>query len=120
MKIVKLQKDRLFSFLDAISAHSDLWAPVKKGDDKHVFEEIEDFTQIDLDYTRTILPPKKILLPPSINMFRAKKNGYVEDFSHVSEKIIFGIHSCDIHGLLILLSPLGSQKCRLSALRSSG
>jgi sulfhydrogenase subunit beta (sulfur reductase) len=102
MRIVKLQKKKLFPFLDAISEKSELWAPVKKNGDNHVFKEIEDFSQIDLDYTRTILPPKKILLPPSINMFKAKKEGYKEDFSHVSKKILFGVHTCDIHGLLIM------------------
>ncbi len=102
MRIVKLQKERLFPFLDSVSEGSDLWAPVKTSDGKHVFKEIEDFSQIDLEYTRTILPPKKVLLPPSINMFKAKKEAYEEDFSHVSQKIFFGVHPCDIHGLLIM------------------
>ena len=102
MRIVKLQKEKLFPFLEVISEGADLWAPVKKYSDKHVFKEVTDFSQIDLDYTRTILPPKKIMLPPSINMFKANKDGYQEDFSHVSKKILFGVHACDIHGLLIM------------------
>jgi len=102
MRIIKLQKERLFPFLEAVSEKCDLWAPVKKTGDKHVFEEVKDFSQIDLDYTRTILPPKKILLPPSFNMFTAKKGGYEENFSHVSPKILFGVHTCDIHGLLTM------------------
>jgi sulfhydrogenase subunit beta (sulfur reductase) len=102
MRIVKLQKEKLFPFLEVISEEADLWAPVKKYSDKHVFKEVKDFSQIDLEYTRTILPPKKIMLPPSFNMFKASEKGYEEDFSHVSKKILFGVHTCDIHGLLIM------------------
>jgi sulfhydrogenase subunit beta (sulfur reductase) len=102
MKIVKLKKSNLFLFLEIISKEADLWAPVKKSPDKHIFEVIEDFSKINLDYTRTILPPKKIMLPSDFNMFQASTTEYTPDFSHVSEKIIFGIHPCDIHALVIM------------------
>ncbi len=103
MKIVKLKKENLYPFLKEISREAELWAPVKEETSgRHKFQVIEDLNQIDLDCTRTILPPRKIILPPSINMFKASENGYNEDFSHVSKKIIFGIHACDIHGLLIM------------------
>ncbi len=102
MKIVKLKKENLFPFLEEISKEAGLWAPVKVGSDRHRFQMIDDLNQIDIEYTRTILPPRKIILPPSINMFQASEKEYKEDFSHVSKKIIFGIHPCDIHALLIM------------------
>lgn len=102
MRIIKLKKENLFLFLKGISERADLWAPARKYPDKHVFRLIEDFDQIDLDYTRTILPPRKILVPPSLTMFRATEKAYEENFAHAAKKILFGIHPCDIHGLLIL------------------
>jgi len=102
MRIVKLNKDKLSDFLAVISEDADLWAPVKKGAESFVFTEIDDFSQIDLDYTRTILPPKKIFLPPAFTMFKASRTAYEADFSHVSKKILFGIHACDLHALLIM------------------
>jgi sulfhydrogenase subunit beta (sulfur reductase) len=102
MKIVKLKKENLFPFLEEISKEADLWGPVNIESDRHKFQVIEDLDQIDIEYTRTILPPRKILLPPTVNMFQASDKEYKEDFSHVSKKIIFGIHPCDIHGLLIM------------------
>ena len=102
MRIVRLKKEYLFPFLDIISEEADLWAPVKKDTDVHVFKLIDDFSKIDIDCTRTILPPRKIMLPPSFNMFKASKNRYEEEFSHVSKKILFGVHACDIHGLLTM------------------
>lgn len=102
MKIVKLKKANLFPFLESISKDAELWAPVKKDSNKHSFQKVSEFSQIDLDYTRTILPPRKILLPAHFNMFQASEKEYKADFSHISQKIIFGIHSCDIHGLLTM------------------
>ena len=102
MKIVKLKKENLFAFLESISHESELWAPVKKSEGHYSFKMIEAYDSIDLLYTRTILPPKKLLLPPSFRMFEASKKKFQEDFSHVSKKTLFGIHPCDIHGLLIL------------------
>lgn len=102
MRIVKFKKDELFPFLKRISEEADLWAPARKYSDRHNFKKIEDLSEIDLDYTRTLLPPRKIFLPPSFNMFNVDEEGYKENFSHATPKILFGIHPCDIHGLLIL------------------
>lgn len=102
MKIVKLSKNNLFPFLEIISQETNLWAPVKKGPHNHVFKVIDDFAEIDLDYTRTLLPPRKIMLPVTFNMFQATKTEYKPDLSHISPKVIFGIHPCDIHSILIM------------------
>jgi sulfhydrogenase subunit beta (sulfur reductase) len=101
MRIIKLKKDNLFPFLEIISEEADLWAQVSKGD-KQVFEVVNDFSCIEMNTTRTILPPRKIFLPPTFNMFNVSEDGYKEDLSHITKKILFGIHPCDIHGLLIL------------------
>lgn len=101
MRILKLKKKDFHPFLDAISKEAELWAPVAKGD-KFAFDRVQDFGCIAMNSTRTIIPPKKIMVPSSFNMFHVTDKGYKEDFSHVTERILFGIHSCDIHGLLIL------------------
>jgi len=101
MRIVKLKKENLFPFLEVISEGAELWAPAKKGD-KHIFKVVDDFSQIEMKTSRTILPPRKIFLPPHFSMFHASDKGYREDFSHITKKILFGIHACDIHALLIL------------------
>jgi sulfhydrogenase subunit beta (sulfur reductase) len=101
MRIVKLQKNDLFSFLEVISREAELWAPVAKGD-KFAFDRVDDFSRIALNATRTIIPPKKIVVPANFNMFHFTEKEYKEDLSRVTDRILFGIHSCDIHGLLIL------------------
>ncbi len=120
MRILKLQKKDLFPFLEAISDSAELWAPVAMPAEsaagslkdphwaavtqksKFHFQRIKDFADIALHTTRTIIPPKKLMVPASFNMFHFTEKGYKEDFSHISEKILFGLHTCDIHGLLTL------------------
>lgn len=101
MRIIKLKKENLNPFLASISEDAQLWAPTKKGE-KHVFSLIDELSLIELNTTRTILPPKRIFLPPRFSMFSSSDDGYKEDFAHVKKNILFGIHPCDIHGLLIL------------------
>jgi len=102
MKIVKLPKKNLFSFLRGIKDGSEMWAPVKKHEGAHIFENTVEFERIDLDYRRTILPPKKLIFPPEFRMYETQPNSFNADFSHVSRKILFGVHPCDIHGLLVM------------------
>jgi len=102
MRIVKFKKKNLFPFLEGISSGADLWAPVRKYPDKHVFSAIRAFEDIDLDYTRTIVPPRKIMLPPKLTMFTATEKTYRDSFVHANKKILFGVHPCDINGLLIM------------------
>ncbi len=101
MRISKLQKNGLFPFLEAISREAELWAPVAKGD-KFAFDRVADFSRIAMNSTRTIIPAKKIMVPASFNMFHFTEKGYREDLSHVTNRILFGVHACDIHGLLTL------------------
>ncbi|OGF62165.1 MAG: hypothetical protein A2Y62_20250 [Candidatus Fischerbacteria bacterium RBG_13_37_8] len=101
MKVIKLEKKKLIPFLQFISQERELWAPVKKND-RIIYDLIEDFTCIDMNTTRTLLPPKKVIIPQQFNMFRVTGLGYESDYSHAVKKILFGIHPCDIHGLLIL------------------
>ena len=101
MKVIKLEKDNLIHFLQIISSDAELYAPVKK-DNKIMYDIIEDYSKIEMKTTRTLLPPKKIILPQRFEMFGMRGNDYIESFKHAKKKILFGIHPCDIHGLLIL------------------
>lgn len=103
MRILKLKRQNLFSFLQAISNGSELWGPVKKGN-QTLFKFLipEEIKQLNLNFTRTLLPPKKLFVPPSFNMFQVTAKGYKEDYSWIKERILFGLHPCDIHGLLTL------------------
>ncbi len=120
MRVIKLKRAQFYPFLETISKEAELWAPVAKPShgvsyeakdaywvplsnrEKYSFELVRDFSQIAMNATRTIIPPKKLFHPAYFNTFFFSEDGYKEDFSHIRKRILFGIHSCDIHGLLFL------------------
>jgi len=104
MQIIKLPKQNLDKFVKSLSKFGEIHAPTKKDANTYFFSKIEDFSQIDLGYNRTVLPPKKYFLPPIDTMFRfSPEEGYEEVEHGADEKsILLGVHSCDIHGLRIL------------------
>jgi len=68
------------------------------------FQVIEDPEDLKLEYTTTILPPKKFLMPPKETLFEFDDahNGKI----HVPEMdpptVIFGVHTCDVHAIQLL------------------
>ena len=114
MKVLKIAKNKVPEFVDAIQTYGEVWGPVKsKGNDNalqkpgprkeyHVYDRVRHFSELELSVTRTVIPPKSFFHPPNFNMFKFDTHGYAEDFSRVTPKILFGVHPCDIHGLLIL------------------
>ena len=101
MRILELRKKNLRKFLKKISSNGEVWAPVKK-ENMYIYQKIENFNDIDIEPRRTIIPPKKFMVPPKFTMFKYNKEGYEEDLKDIPNRILFGLHSCDIHGLLIL------------------
>ena len=101
MRAVKLRKQDLPAFLKCVQSFGELWGPVKKNN-RHILKKIENVTQIDLTTIRTSLPFKKLLFPPQFSMYRFHENEYTMNLEDLQRRIIFGMHPCDIHALLIM------------------
>ena len=103
MKILKLSKDYVDYFSSVLHKFGPVYAPVKKGD-KSAFERVSRWSDVSLDYNRTILPPKKFLLPPTEVLFRCHPSrGYVPTAEDLEQKrVLLGVHPCDIEGINIL------------------
>ncbi|MGB9636730.1 MAG: 4Fe-4S dicluster domain-containing protein, partial [Thermoplasmata archaeon] len=72
-------------------------APVKKDKD-FVYAEVENFGEIALDYTTTITPVKKYLIPYKETMFTFENEKIKEKLPE--EKLaFFGLHICDINAI---------------------
>ena len=104
MKIVKLPKENLAEFITRLNCFGQIHAPVKRSDKSFVFAPVGNLSEIELDYTRTILPLKKYFFKPVDTMFNfCAEKGYEELVEEPDKKyVIFGVHPCDIHGLKIL------------------
>ena len=76
----------------------------RPGDDQFVFDDLEDPADAVLQYTSTVLPPKKYAFPPKETLVHYEL-GEEPKASAVLESepmVLFGVHPCDIYGLLAL------------------
>ena len=100
LRYVKLPQENFEEFFNFLKRWGKLYAPVKKGD-IYSFQNVETLSEITLDYTRTMLPPKKFFVRPKDEMLKLKE-GHWEEANGTEPIVLFGVHSCDIHGLEIL------------------
>ncbi|MBS7613049.1 4Fe-4S dicluster domain-containing protein [Candidatus Bathyarchaeota archaeon] len=87
--------------LDEFTKHGyTVYGPIVKGK-SWVFSKASSIRELDLNYTRTILPPKKLLHPVKNRIFDFKLNDGFEVFESCNVKniVIFGIHPCDLRAI---------------------
>ncbi|MEO0075083.1 MAG: 4Fe-4S dicluster domain-containing protein [candidate division WOR-3 bacterium] len=101
MKVLKLKKQNLNDYLDALRTWGEVFGPIKQ-DEKYIYGRLDDLDKLDTKMLRTILPVKKFLVPPKFNTFTFSDNKYVPELQNIPNRIVFGVHPCEIHGLLIL------------------
>lgn len=81
-----------------------IYGPVEK-ENKYVFDQITEPSQISLDYDTTILPPKKYLLPQEDKLFSFKNENniiQIEKEAAPEPRLLFGLHACDINAIRLL------------------
>ncbi len=101
MMILKMKKEDLPAFLESAKEWGELWGPTTK-EGQTAYSKVDGLSQMDLKATRTMIPPKKFLYPPRFTMFDFDEEGFVERTGDVPKRILFGLHPCDIHGILIM------------------
>ncbi len=104
MKVLTLSKKNATPFFEALKSFGKTYGPVEKGEKAYSFQPVESFSQLALDYKRTILPLKKFFYKPCQPVFHFNKDsGYQPAEEDLEEKIVlFGVHPCDINALNIL------------------
>ncbi len=109
-----LKKDRVASFLERLLQERRVFAPVRKGE-VILIREIDDPSQVVLEYPNAKESPKSVLFPPRETLFRYRaERGKAEvDVPPGAAKgrVLFGIRPCDARGLLLLDKVFGSG-CR--------
>ncbi|AAL81453.1 hydrogenase [Pyrococcus furiosus DSM 3638] len=100
MRYVKLHSEYFPEFFNRLKEVGRVYGPVRHNS-TYRFEEVNSIDELSLDYTRTILPPKKFFIRPRDAMFKIQKNE-VTEVDGDGKFVLFGVHSCDIHGIKIL------------------
>jgi sulfhydrogenase subunit beta (sulfur reductase) len=103
MKILKLAKENLDLFVSVLPAFGEVYAPMKRGT-SFVFDKPALWSDVQMNYNRTMLPPKKLLLPPCEATFAFDPNKGYQDLLNEASKpmVLFGVHAYDIYGMNIL------------------
>lgn len=105
MNAYKLPEGNLSPFLERLGTLAEVYVPERRPAGDVVFARLTDPRRVAADYTRTVLPLKKLFTPPSEVMFHfAEGKGYEVpgELTAVHRRVIFGAHACDLHGLAIL------------------
>nr|MDO8098825.1 4Fe-4S dicluster domain-containing protein [Candidatus Njordarchaeota archaeon] len=96
-----MRKDDLDCFLLETSSFGELWGPTKQ-DGKFAYEKIEDRSRLYLGNEIPMIPPKKLFHPPTFDVAHFSEEDFTSSYDWINNRVLFGIHPCDIHGLMIL------------------
>jgi len=98
-----LAKENLHSFFESLKKIGKVHGPVKIAGSSYDFREVDSLDEVDLTYTRTMIPPKKFFVKPKETIFEfdEEKMEFREPLNK-EINVILGVHPCDIHALKIL------------------
>lgn len=93
----------LQGFLEGLAPWGELHGPVLTEDGVFAFRPINSPADLRLDYRRTLIPPKKYLLPPREAILSySPAEGYRLPAATAREVILMGLHPCDLAGIAYL------------------
>lgn len=103
MSLYILNKEHLDEFVSHLLPDYRVGGPVVHNGG-FAFQTIQDPEELQLDYSTTILPPKKFLLPPHETLFEFDnaRNGKVRAPEQDPPTVVFGVHTCDLHAITLL------------------
>ncbi len=102
MSLKTINKQDMASFVASTMGQFAVFGPVVR-DDGFMFAPLENASQLRLDYTTTILPPKKYLLPQQEVLFTFRTDGMTaQPVFDMQWRALFGVHSCDLHAMALL------------------
>lgn len=102
MTLKILPKEAVQDWIVHILAGYRLIAP-RFEKDQHLFSEIISPDQVELEYGTTVLPPKKVFLPPCEDLiYFNTEEGLAEAAIEDIPTVVLGVHTCDLHAIHLL------------------
>ncbi len=109
MSLYILPKEKLPELVTALQKAFRVVGPVQT-ETGYAFDDITDPAQLQLDYTTTVLPPKKYFLPQREVLFKFHTGSNGESkrqlevrpvYQGAEPTVIFGVHTCDMNGIML-------------------
>ncbi|MEZ4812467.1 MAG: hypothetical protein R2883_03115 [Caldisericia bacterium] len=97
-----------------ITNYPNVYAPVARGGSHAVFDRItSDPTKAESNYVRTILPPKKYLMPQheSLVSFKLGENPEFSEVVEAPKQVIVGVRPSDVRAIKLLDDVMISNNC---------
>ncbi|RDD53395.1 MAG: hydrogenase [Candidatus Korarchaeota archaeon NZ13-K] len=97
-----MSKGDLPKLLSALKEFGEVHGPVRYGK-FHSFRRVDSADEMDLSYTRTMIPPKKYFVRPREEILRVNlRRGYELLREEPRNIVLFGLHACDINAIKVL------------------
>ena len=102
------EKTELKALFDMLAEKNAVVGPVRTGKDRNgaplfAFEQVADFSKLDLGYTTTRLPAKRYFLPfrEDLATFKIAGGDWTKAIDYHIDRpyVFFGLHACDINAL---------------------
>jgi sulfhydrogenase subunit beta (sulfur reductase) len=104
MALLTLPKTSLSTWIQLLQDEFTIIGP-KKEEQGTIFDTIQSASELQLDYSTSLLPPKKVLLPTKEELirfnFENNKRAIMPTFES-QPTILFGVHTCDLHAIKLL------------------
>ncbi len=99
-----IKKEELHQLGYSLRETGTIYAPVQTSKETHSFKPVNTLAEADLEYHRTMIPPKKFFISPTetIFTFNKEKEEYTEQPEVTEPLVLFGVHPCDINALNLL------------------
>ena len=104
MECFSLLRSDVPTLINHLGGFGEVIAPHGKGDVSYSFEVVRDSNDVVLNYNRTLLPLKKMFLPPVEKLmdFSLKEASYTKVEVAIAPRVFFGIHSYEMQAILRL------------------
>ncbi|GFO54733.1 4Fe-4S ferredoxin [Geomonas sp. Red276] len=97
-----LRQSLLGELLETLRLFGELVGPIRSQQGVTVFGPVNTATDLCLDYHRTLIPPKKCLLPFREKVVSFSGDGYHKGGDEPVRTVLFAIHPCDLEGIAYL------------------
>jgi ferredoxin len=102
MSVQVISKEAMSRLVASLQSRYRVVGP-KPVDGQYLFDDIESPDDLHLDYSQTVLPPKKYLLPQREELLRFKTDGSaIEPILDGRPTVVLGVHTCDLHAIQLL------------------
>lgn len=112
MSVKVLTHEAVGELMEKLKQEARVVAPHRReGCDQWQFADVEDTSKVELNYTSTILPPKKYAFPPTdpLVYYHFGERFSAEPLVEAQPIVLFGVHPCDIYALQCLDISMSDQ-----------